>query len=76
MSKLQPKRSNAYALLTLRLKEAREKAGFTQAEAAERLGKPQSFVSKIEQGERRLDVIELKVIADTYGQLLDYFLEP
>jgi transcriptional regulator with XRE-family HTH domain len=40
------------------LKEARRKAGLTQAEVAGRLGKPQSFVAKYEGGERRLDVIE------------------
>ena len=37
---------------------ARKKAGLTQAEVAERLGRPQSFVAKYEGGERRLDVIE------------------
>ena len=37
---------------------AREKAGLTQTQLADRLGKPQSFVSKYETGERRLDVIE------------------
>lgn len=75
MSKLQPKQGSAYTLLARRLKKAREAAGLTQNEAADELGKPQSFISKIEQGERRLDVIELKVIADLYGQSLDYFLE-
>lgn len=46
------------AFLTL-LREAREKAGMTQAEAAQKLGRPQSFVSKCESGERRVDVVEL-----------------
>ena len=38
---------------------AREKSGLTQAEVSKRLGRPQSFVSKYESGERRLDVVEL-----------------
>jgi transcriptional regulator with XRE-family HTH domain len=42
---------------------ARKKAGLTQAEVAERLGRPQSFVAKYEGGERRLDVIEFIAVA-------------
>ena len=45
------------SLLTLLL-EARVKAGLTQKELATKLGRPQSFVSKTENAERRLDVIE------------------
>lgn len=41
------------------LVEYRARAGVTQAELAERLGRAQTFVSKIEKGERRIDVIEL-----------------
>lgn len=37
---------------------ARKESGFTQQQLAERLGKPQSFVSKYESGERRLDILE------------------
>lgn len=40
------------------MRAAREAAGVTQGELARRLGKPQSFVSKAEMGERRLDVVE------------------
>ena len=40
------------------LEEARRSKGLTQANIAEFLGRPQSFVSKYENGERRLDVIE------------------
>jgi transcriptional regulator with XRE-family HTH domain len=46
---------------------ARKKAGMTQAEVAERLGRPQSFVAKYEGGERRLDVIEFMLVARTLG---------
>lgn len=42
---------------------ARKKAGLTQAEVAERLGRPQSFVAKYEGGERRLDVVEFIQVA-------------
>lgn len=49
------------------LVEARKKAGLTQVEVAERLGKPQSFVAKYEGGERRLDVIEFLAVADVIG---------
>lgn len=46
----------------------RKAAGITQVELAERLGKPQSFVSKVERGERRLDVIEFCQVAEAIGQ--------
>ena len=38
--------------------EARKKSGLTQADVAAKLGRPQSYVSKYENGERRLDVVE------------------
>lgn len=42
---------------------ARKEAGITQAKLAKLLGKPQSFVAKYENGERRLDVVEFLIIA-------------
>jgi transcriptional regulator with XRE-family HTH domain len=50
--------SPAYDHLRSLLVEAREKAGLRQADVALRLKRPQSYVSKIELGERRLDVVE------------------
>lgn len=47
-----------YEFLQKALVEARQSKGLTQTEVASRLGKPQSFVSKYESGERRLDIIE------------------
>ena len=46
---------------------ARKKAKLTQAEVAERLGRPQSFVAKYEGGERRLDVVEFIEVAHAVG---------
>lgn len=49
------------------LRKARENAALTQAELAKRLGKPQSFVSKYECGERRLDLPELEQVSAVLG---------
>lgn len=50
------------------LAETRKAAGVTQVELAARLGKPHSFVSKVERGERRLDVIEFCQVAEALGR--------
>src|SRR5215216_1927599 len=47
-----------YKLFLAILISTREDKGFSQHQLAKRLKKPQSFVSKYERGERRLDVIE------------------
>lgn len=49
------------------LKDARTQAGISQRELARRLGKPPSFVNKIEQLERRMDVLEFIAIAEAIG---------
>ncbi len=49
------------------LVEGRKAAGLTQQDLAARLGRPQSFVSKYERGERRLDVVEFLEVADALG---------
>jgi len=63
-----------YRRMLERLREARLAAGLTQVQVAERLGKPQSFVSKVELGERRIDPVELRRFAELYGKTVDYFL--
>ncbi len=51
--------SHDYSILLDQLRHAREAKSLTQAQVAERLHQTQSFVSKVERGERRLDVVEL-----------------
>ena len=67
-------RSSAYATFRRRLRAARELAGLSQTQTARRLGRPQSFVSKCESGERRVDVVELRTFAGIYGVDLSFFL--
>lgn len=47
-----------YQLVINILKSERLKAGLTQKQFAEKVDKPQSFISKVESGERRLDFVE------------------
>jgi transcriptional regulator with XRE-family HTH domain len=56
------------------LRKARVEAGLTQMELASRLGVPQSFVSKYESGERRLDVLELRLVCQAVGVSLQEFV--
>jgi transcriptional regulator with XRE-family HTH domain len=55
------------------LRTARLDANLTQLELANKLRRPQSFVSKIESGERLLDVLELKEVCDGLGLTLVEF---
>ncbi len=49
------------------LTEARQKNNLTQQEVASRIGKPQSYISKYESGERRLDVVEFLDVCKALG---------
>lgn len=59
--------SDPYATLVNALIKARRSAGLRQIDVAQRLGKPQSFVSKVERRERHLGVIEFIVMAQAIG---------
>lgn len=63
--------SEQYQQLCALLKELRREAGLTQVQVATRLDVPQSFVSKYESGERRLDVIELRHVAEAIDTTLE-----
>jgi len=57
-----------------KLRSARLEAGLTQVEASKKLRKPQSYLSKIERGERKIEAIELGNFAKLYNKPLDYFI--
>jgi transcriptional regulator with XRE-family HTH domain len=56
-----------YKIVGACLAAARRRVNVTQQELAARLGKPQSFVSEYERGQRRFDVVELLVISPALG---------
>ncbi|WP_313255078.1 helix-turn-helix transcriptional regulator [Stenotrophomonas acidaminiphila] len=56
-----------YQLLLTVLKAARKRVGVSQVDLAERLGNTQTFVSKCERGERRIDAVELVEFAEALG---------
>lgn len=66
--------SKRYQKFLKRLRKARKESALTQVEAADALEKPQSYVSKCENGERRVDIIELSDFAELYKKPLDFFL--
>ncbi len=59
--------SAGYTRFLALLKKARLDAGVTQSELARHLGKPQSFISKCESGERRVDVVEFLAFCRALG---------
>ncbi len=66
--------SSKYKTILQNLYKARRESGLTQIDVAKKLNKPQSFISKVERGERRLDIIELEMFAKLYKKKLDWFL--
>jgi transcriptional regulator with XRE-family HTH domain len=63
------------AILRECLTHAREAAGVTQAELGRRLSKPQSYISKIETGERRIDFIELLALLEAISIDIHKFID-
>ena len=66
--------SKEYKYLVSQVKKAREEAGLDQKKVAKLLGRTQSYVSKVESGQLRLDIIQLKEFARIYKKRLDFFI--
>ena len=62
-----------YRAFLAKLRRARDEAGLTQVQVAKLVGRPQTWVSKCELGERRVDVVELEDLAAVYGKPLEWF---
>lgn len=67
--------SKLYKRIINRLIQAREEVGLTQMQVARLLGKYQSFISKCESGERRVDIAELKIISKIYKKPMSFFVD-
>ncbi len=64
-----------YQQFVKRLKDVRLEVGLKQIDVAKKFKKPQSYVSKVEAGEQRVDVIELQMFAKLYHKSPNYFLD-
>jgi transcriptional regulator with XRE-family HTH domain len=67
--------SEEHRILVERLKKARKEAGLDQEAVAKLLGVTQSYISKMEAGQRRIDIVQLRRFAKVYKKKIDYFLK-
>lgn len=65
--------SQDYSVFLRALRAARRRSGLTQVQLAAKLGETQSFVSKCERGERRLDIVEVRLFCRAFGVSLVAF---
>lgn len=66
--------SQDHRFLVQRLKKARKEAGLSQSEAANLLEKTQSYISKVESGQVRIDIFQLRDFAKIYKKKLGFFI--
>lgn len=73
-----PRRSSheaRYRRILDRLRSAREAAGLKQVEVSERLGQSPNFCSRLESGERKVQILDLVDLAALYGKPVSHFLD-
>lgn len=64
-----------YAQFIEKLREARLELGLKQIDVAKKLKRPQSYISRVESGEYRLDIMEVKRFAKLYKKDINYFIK-
>lgn len=67
--------TKSHKIMVGKLIKAREEAGLKQTDVARRLKKTQSYISKLESGERRIDIVQIKELASIYKKSIDYFIK-
>lgn len=67
--------SKGHKALIARMIKAREDAGLRQEDVAKLLKRTQSYISKIEAGQRRVDIVQLKEFAKVYKKDLGFFID-
>ncbi|MGB2762201.1 MAG: helix-turn-helix transcriptional regulator [Minisyncoccales bacterium] len=67
--------SKDHKYIVEQLKKARQEVGLEQAEVAKLLGKTQSHISKVESGQRRIDIVVLKEFARIYKKDISFFIK-
>lgn len=68
-------RTKEYSIFIKNLHKARKEVGLSQVEVAKKLKRPQSYISKCEAGEQRIDIVELIKFAKIYMKSLNYFIK-
>ena len=68
-------RTKEYGLCIEKLKKARAEAKLRQIDVAKLLKRPQSYIARVESGEHRVDVLELKRFARVYKKEINYFMK-
>lgn len=68
-------RTKEYAVFIERMIKARKDAGLRQIDVAKKMRRPQSYISRVESGEYRLDILEVKKFAKLYNKEIAYFVK-
>lgn len=68
-------RTKEYAIFIERMKKARLESGLRQIDVAKKMKRPQSYISRVESGEYRLDILEVKAFAKLYRKSIEYFVK-
>ncbi len=68
-------KTKEYAKFIEKLRKARLEAGLKQIDVAKKVKRPQSYISRVESGEYRLDILEVKKFAKIYGKSIRYFIK-